>query len=72
MPPESLVIALIPIIIAVLFFLLFMRLLKAIENDAAKERDIELTSRVIWEFNKSWVIRAAIGKIKAFIEEKKH
>lgn len=64
--PESLVIAFIPVIIVVLCFLAFLRLLKNIESDAAKNRDIELTTRVIMEFNKSWLIRAAIGKIQAF------
>ena len=51
-------IALIPVVVAVLFFLAFLRLLKNIESDAAKQRDIELTTRVIGEFNKSWIIRA--------------
>ena len=69
--PESLMIAFIPVIVAVLFFLAFLRLLKNIETDAAKHRDIELTTRVIGEFNKSWVIRAAIGKIPTFKIEKK-
>ncbi|MFI5331926.1 MAG: hypothetical protein ACHQ2F_12980 [Desulfobaccales bacterium] len=69
--PESLMIALIPVIVAVLFFLAFLRLLKNIEGEAAKHRDIELTTRVIGEFNKSWIIRAAIGRIPAFKIEKK-
>ena len=53
------------------FFLAFLRLLKNIESDAAKHRDIELTTRVIGEFNKSWIIRAAIGRIPTFKIEKK-
>jgi hypothetical protein len=69
--PENLIIAFIPVIVAVLFFLAFLRLLKNIESDAAKHRDIELTSRVIGELNKSWIIRAAIGRIPAFKIEKK-
>ncbi len=69
--PENLVIASIPVVVAVIFFLAFLGLLKNIENDAAKTRDIELTSRVISEFNKSWVIRAAVGRIQAFKVEKK-
>jgi len=68
---EGLMIALIPVIVAVLFFVAFLRLLKIIESNAVKERDIELTTRVIWEFNKSWIIRAIIGKIKTFKIEKK-
>lgn len=68
---ESVMISLIPVIIAALFFLGFLRLLKNIESEAAKNRDIETTSRVIWEFNKSWIIRGLVGKIPAFkIEEK--
>lgn len=68
---EGLTLALIPVIVAVLFFLGFLRLLKNLESDAAEHRDIELTTRVIWEFNKSWVIRAIVGKIQAFKIEKK-
>ncbi|MCL4503660.1 MAG: hypothetical protein M1438_17675 [Deltaproteobacteria bacterium] len=69
--PENLVIAFIPVVVAVLFFFAFLGLLKNIENDAAKTRDIELTTNVIKEFNKSWVIRAAVGKIPSFEIEKK-
>ncbi len=64
--PEGLMIALIPVIVALAFFLAFLRLLKNIESDAAKNRDIALTTRVIGEFNKSWIIRAAIGKTAVF------
>ncbi len=69
--PESLMIALIPVVIAGLFFLAFLRLLKNIEREAAKKRDIELTTKVITEFNKSWIIRAIVGKIPTFKIEKK-
>jgi hypothetical protein len=69
--PENLVIAFIPVVVAVLFFLAFLGLLKNIENDASKTRDIELATKVIREFNKSWVIRAAVGKIPSFNVEKK-
>jgi hypothetical protein len=68
---EGLMVSIVPVVVAVLFFLGFLRLLKNIESDAAKHRDIELTTRVIWEFNKSWVIRALIGKIPAFKIEHK-
>jgi hypothetical protein len=68
---EGLMVTIIPVVVAVLFFLGFLRLLKNIESDAAKQRDIELTTRVIWEFNKSWVIRALIGKIPVFKIENK-
>jgi hypothetical protein len=68
---EGLMAALIPVIVAVLFFLGFLRLLKILESNAANERNIELASRVIWEFNKTWVIRAIMGKIQAFKDEEK-
>jgi carbon starvation protein CstA len=68
---EGLMITLIPVIIAVVFFVGFLRLLKNIESNATENRDIELTTRVIWEFNKSWLIRAIMGKIQAFKLEKK-
>jgi hypothetical protein len=68
---ENLVIALIPVLLALFFFLAFLRLLKLIESIAAEEKDILLTSRIIWEYNKSWIIRAVTGKTKTFIEEGK-
>ena len=71
MTPESVIIAFIPVIVAILFFLVFLRLLKSLENDASQQSNIELTSRVMWEFNKSWIIRSALGKIQTFIEERK-
>ena len=52
-------IALIPVIVGLAFFCAFLRLLKNIESEAAKHRDIALTTRVIEEFNKSWIIRAS-------------
>jgi len=69
--PEGLIIALIPVIVAVLFFLAFLRLLKNLEQDAARIRNLELVTRVLREFNKSWVIRAIVGKIKTFDLTKK-
>ncbi len=70
--PEALIFALIPLAVALVFFLAFLQLLKNIQSEAAKNRDIETTTRVLEEFNKSWVIRAAIGKIPVFKIEKKH
>ena len=66
---EGLMIALIPILATILLFLAFLKLLRGLEQLAAEENDILLSSRIIWEYNKSWLIRTAIGKIKAFIEE---
>jgi len=65
----NVIITLIPLVTTIIFFLAFLRLLKRIEQHAAKKRNIELVSRIIWEFNKSYLIRSAIGKIQAFIEE---
>jgi hypothetical protein len=68
---EGMMIALLPVSIALLFFVVFLRLLKTLENKAANEKNIWLVSRVIGEFNKSWVIRATIGKIQVFENEEK-
>ena len=65
----SVIIALIPLITTIVFFLVFLRLLKRVEEHAVKKRNIELVSRIIWEFNKSYLIRQVIGKVQAFIEE---
>ncbi len=65
----SVIIALIPLVTTIIFFLVFLRLLKRVEQHAVKKRNIELVSRIIWEFNKSYLIRSVIGKIQAFIEE---
>jgi hypothetical protein len=65
----SVIIALTPLVTTIIFFLVFLRLLKRIEQHAVKKRNIELVSRITWEFNKSYLIRSIIGKIKAFIEE---
>jgi DNA-directed RNA polymerase subunit RPC12/RpoP len=58
------------VIIAILSFIAFFRNLKRTEKYAAQERDIELVSRVIWEFNRSILIRWVIGKTETFIKEK--
>ena len=65
----SVIIALIPLVTTIIFFLVFFLLLKRVEQHAVKKRNIELVSRIIWEFNKSVLIRSIIGKIQAFIEE---
>jgi hypothetical protein len=63
---EGLMLAFVPVLIALLFFVAFLRLLKDLENKAAEDKDIELTTRVLGEFNKSWVIRQIIGEIPTF------
>lgn len=65
----SVIIALTPLVTTIIFFLIFLRLLKRVEKYALRRRNIELVSRIIWEFNKSYLIRLVIGKIQAFIEE---
>ncbi len=60
---------LIPLITTIVFFIAFLRLLKRIEKYATQERNIKLVSIIIWEFNKSSLIRLAIGKTKTFIAE---
>ncbi len=67
--PVGIIFYLIPVLTTIIFFLAFLRLLKEIEKYAAKKRNIELVSRIIWEFNQSSLIRLTIGKIQAFIEE---
>ncbi|MCL4503918.1 MAG: hypothetical protein M1438_19000 [Deltaproteobacteria bacterium] len=62
-------IAITPVAIALLFFLLFYRLIKRVDRYASERHNINLASRVIWEFNKSSVIRFAVGKIATFIED---
>jgi cellulose synthase/poly-beta-1,6-N-acetylglucosamine synthase-like glycosyltransferase len=60
---------LIPVITTIIFFIAFVRLLKCMEKYATQERNIKLVSRIIWEFNRSSLIRLAIGKTKTFIDE---
>lgn len=65
----GLIVFLIPGIITLVFFVAFLRMLKGIERYAAKKRNIELVSSIIWEFNKSSLIRLVTGKVQTFIEE---
>ncbi len=58
------------VITTIIFFIIFYRLLLLIEKSAAKRRNIDLVSRVIWEYNKSSLIRLAIGKTETFINDK--
>ena len=67
---QNLIVALFAVLVSICFFLVFLRHLKKIEAHAAEEKNILLTSKVIWEYNKSWVIRTLTGGIKAFIEDK--
>jgi hypothetical protein len=68
---ESLLLAGLPILISVPFFLVFLLMLKRVEVFAAKRRNIDLVSRSIWELNKSTLIRCTVGKIPTFIKEYK-
>ncbi|MCX5891131.1 MAG: hypothetical protein NTY36_17040 [Deltaproteobacteria bacterium] len=67
--PLSVMIATIPFLITLIFFLAFLRQLKRIEEYATKRRNIELVSRVITEYNKSYLICLVMGKVQTFIEE---
>ncbi len=62
---------LITVITTIIFFIAFLRLLKRMEKYATQERNIKLVSRIIWEFNRSSLIRLAIGKTKTFIDEER-
>ena len=68
---ESLMIALSLVFVPLLFFVIFLRRLKILENKAVNEKNILLMSRVIEEYNKTWCIRAILGKIHAFENEEK-
>ena len=63
------IVYLIPVATTIIFFIAFLRLLKRIERYAANKRNIELVSSIIWEFNKSSLIRLATGKIPSFGDE---
>lgn len=65
----SVIIVLIPLVTTIIFFFALFRQLKRIEQYAGKKRNIELVSRIIEEFNKSYLIRSVMGKVRAFIEE---
>jgi hypothetical protein len=65
----SAMITIIPLLITIVFFLAFLRQLKRIEQDATKKRNIEMVSRIIGEYNKSYLICLVMGKVQAFIEE---
>jgi len=67
--PVTMIAYLIAVIITIIFFIAFLWRLKRIEKYATQKRNIELVSRIIWEFNRSSLIRLAIGKIQTFKEE---
>ncbi len=72
-PPQFTMLTMIPysilVLTAIIFFIVFYRLLLLIEKSAAKKRNIDLVSRVIWEYNKSSLIKLAIGKTETFVKE---
>ena len=67
--PMSVIIVLIPLVTTIIFLFALFRQLKRIEQDATKKRNIEMVSRIIGEYNKSYLIRLVIGKVQTFIEE---
>jgi hypothetical protein len=66
---KILIVVSMPLAISLLLFIIFLRLLKQVENLAAGRGDIGLVSRVIWELNKSFLIRAAIGRTPTFMKD---
>lgn len=67
--PVTMIAYFIAVILTILFFIAFLWRLMRIEKYATQKRNIELVSRVICEFNRSSLIRLAIGKIPTFTEE---
>ena len=53
MTPMSVIIVLIPFVTTIILFFAFLRLLKRIEQYAAKKRNIELVSRIIGNLTKA-------------------
>jgi hypothetical protein len=66
---KILIVVSMPLAMSLLFFIIFLRLLKQVENFAAGRGDIGLVSRVIWELNKSFLIRLTCGRTPTFIKE---
>ena len=57
-----------PLVTAVFYFLVFLITLKRIERYGSITRNIPIVSRIISEYNKSYIINLVIGKIDSFIE----
>ena len=58
----------IPLVTAVFYFIIFLLILKRIEIYADVTKDIPIVSMVISEYNKSYIIKLVVGKIDSFIE----
>ena len=66
--PTGLLLAGIPLVASMFYFIIFLFLLKRIEIYGEATRNIPIVSRVISEYNKSYIIKLVIGKIDSFIE----
>ncbi len=64
----GLLLASIPLVTAVFYFAIFLLMLRRIERYGAATRNIPIVSRIISEYNKSFIIKLVIGKIDSFIE----
>jgi hypothetical protein len=64
----GLLLASIPLATAIFYFITFLLFLKRIERYGSATRDIVTVSRIISEYNKSYIIKLVIGKIDSFIE----
>ena len=69
MRPTSVIMVLVPLVTTIIFFFALFRQLRSIEQYASKKRNIESVSRIIEEYNKRYLIRAVMDKVRAFIEE---
>lgn len=66
--PRGLLLAGIPLVTAVFFFITSLQILKRIEKYAVATKNIDIVSNIISEYNKSYIIKLVIGKIDSFIE----
>jgi hypothetical protein len=69
MRPTSVIIVLIPLVATIIFFFALFRQLRSIEQYAGKKKNLESVSRIIEEYNKRYLIRSVMDKVRAFIEE---
>ena len=64
--PRGLLLAGIPLVTAVFFFITSLQILKRIEKYAVATKNIDIVSNIISEYNKSYIIKLVIGKIDSF------
>ena len=66
--PKGLLLAGIPLVTAVFFFITSLQILKRIEKYAVATKNIDIVGNIISEYNKSYIIKLVMGKIDPFIE----